>query len=108
MSFSFKVVAATKAAVINKVSEQLDEVCRTQPVHEADRACALKNAEACMALLTDKDEGVRDYAASVSGSIGISDVLGVTNVSINCFASLEIKQVQQAPTVEVADEEQAA
>lgn len=107
MSFSFKVAAATKAGVINKVSEQLDDVCRGQPLHETDRACALKNAEACVALLTEKDEGNRDYAASVSGSVGVSDMYGVTHVSINCHASLEFKTVQEKKA-EVADEEQAA
>lgn len=82
MSYSFAVRAATAALALAAVSEKLDEVVQTQPVHDADKEKALAAAEAFIALVPAK-EG-HDYSVSVNGSvISVDGVLTQASVGVN-------------------------
>jgi hypothetical protein len=71
MSYSFSVKGATKAEVEQLVREQLAGVRQGQPVHDADCDQALDAAVAYLKILPDDD--TRDYGASVSGWIYVTD-----------------------------------
>lgn len=99
MSFSFKVQASTKAAVVNLVAAKLDEVIAGgQRPHEVDRAAAIKNVQEALALVTNTDPA-RDFAVGVWGSVSMSETFGVTAVSISCTAELATR-----PTPAVVEE----
>lgn len=53
MSYSFSVVAATKADVKTKIAAEMDAVVLSQPVHAADHDPAIAAASAYIDLLAD-------------------------------------------------------
>lgn len=68
MSYSFMFRAADKAAAKAQVAEKVAEVVRIQPVHAADQAAILANANAVIDLLPDAKEGF-EIAGSLSGYV---------------------------------------
>ena len=84
MSFSFNVRAATKAAVFEAASVELERVIAQQPVHATDRPAI----EAAIAKHVDLfgSPGDSDISLSVSGSIGIVDgAVKSVNVSVHVW-----------------------
>lgn len=70
MSYTFRVRAATRVAVLEKVAAQLVSVAEHSPIHVTDHALALATATAYVGLLPDPDpdeECCVTMVGSVSG-----------------------------------------
>jgi len=91
MSYSFSARGATKAEVLQKVSESLDNVVSGQPIHKADRAQAQAAVEAFLAIVPD-DASDKDFNANVSGSVGWQEGDVVTSVGFNVSVTLVAKE----------------
>lgn len=91
MSYSFSVRGATKAEARDKVVTELDKVVAAQPIHKVDEHHALAAVEAFLEIIPGNVDG-KDFAVSVSGSVGWSGTLGhdavVTSASVNVSTSL--------------------
>lgn len=57
MSYSISIRAANKAAAKAQVAEKVAEIVHAQPVHAADQAAILANANTVIDLLPDAKEG---------------------------------------------------
>lgn len=75
MSYSFTVVAPTKAEAKQKIAEQFGVVLQSQPVHEKDQAQAEAVAAAYMDLVADPADG-EAITIFVSGYLSWSDKSG--------------------------------
>jgi len=68
MSYSFSVMANSKAEVRALVEKKFDEVVQSQPTHAADRSAMLETVEAFTNILREPGEG-EGISVSVSGSL---------------------------------------
>jgi len=80
VSYSFGVLASTKAEAETKIRDELVKVCETQPVHKVDCDQAFETAASFLKLLPDDPS--RDISASVTGSIWQTE-RGVEQASVN-------------------------
>lgn len=91
MSYSFSARGVTKAEVLTKVSDELDKIVASQPVHQADRYQAQAAVEAFLEILPSNPDG-KEFSVSVSGSVGWSGSDDadrvITVVGVNVSASL--------------------
>lgn len=69
MSYSFSIIADTKAEATGKIREQFDAVVVSQPSHAADKEAAVVAAQTLVRLLAEPHEGDEIYV-SMSGSLG--------------------------------------
>jgi formaldehyde-activating enzyme involved in methanogenesis len=81
---------ANKVAVIAAVSDELENVVASQPIHAADQAQAKAAAESFIGVLPDDD--TKDIAVSVNGWVTTSDGI-VQGASVSVSASLQSKAV---------------
>lgn len=88
MSYSFSISAASKPEVLAKLSEELDKVVASQPVHAKDRQQAQAAAEAFIALLPEDE--AKNIAVSLSGWVsgswgpdGTLPVIGSASVNVS-------------------------
>lgn len=83
MSYSFNVIAGTKAEAKAKVAAKLAEVVAQQPIHALERDQAQATADAFIDLAPDRPE--MDLSVSLHGSVGWSgtypDAYEVTHIS---------------------------
>lgn len=94
MSYSFGVKAATKAAALALVKENMTEVLQHQPEHVADEPLVNAAAEAAVALLQDDD--TREVGVGVYGSLSWEKgdttqdkVSSISCVTLNLTAGLQ-------------------
>lgn len=66
MSYSINIRAADKAAAKAQVAEKVAEIVHAQPVHAADQAAILANANSVIDLLPDAKEGF-EISGNLSG-----------------------------------------
>ena len=67
MSYSFTVIAATRADAREKIKTKLAQVVASQPIHNADRDQAQAAADALIDILPD--DASRDLVVSINGLI---------------------------------------
>lgn len=91
MSYSFRVLADTKAAALDKVKEEMASVVSFQPVHATEQAVVMTACESLLEILPDVSEG-RDIAISMHGSIWKNPEHGVQQVSLSVDVALSIKK----------------
>lgn len=95
MSYGFTITAATKGDAKEAVKAKLDEIVSAQPVHEADHAQILTNANAVIDLLADAKEG-HEITVTMNGYVsGIwSDgkPTELTSAKIEAYASWYLKR----------------
>lgn len=91
MSYSFSVVAETKAEAKAKVAAEFDKIVESQPVHAADRETALATASAFVDHLVDPsdDQVIR---LSVNGSLGWRAEGEFTSAAVGVQAYLTRKE----------------
>lgn len=86
MSYSFSAKAATKSELKSLIAEKVAEIAHQQPVHAADQAQIVANANAIIDLLPENVEG-RELQATINGYLsGTWDneqITELTQVSIN-------------------------
>lgn len=81
MSFSFSVTAPTLVALALAAATKMSEVVEQQPVHARDEATVNATITQQIGLLAESEAFT--FAASVSGSIGLSDdEVTYANVSV--------------------------
>jgi len=86
MSYSFSIVAATKALALVAVAAEFDKVVASQPIHARDREAVLKNADAVVSLLADDD--TKDVAVSCNGYVSWTGEGNLCNASVSASAGL--------------------
>lgn len=87
MCYSFGIVADNKEEARSLVEIRLDEIIKSQPVHEKDRAAILKNADTVIDLLAD--DATKDVAVSVNGYIStIGDDIQTVSISVTANNSI--------------------
>jgi hypothetical protein len=96
MSYSFNVKAATKDEAKAAVVVGFDQVVANQPVHAADKAAVLANANTIIDLLGDND--AKDISVSCNGwvqwqSTSSDGIDTFTGVSVGCTASHVDRQI---------------
>lgn len=69
MSYSFSVQAATKADGIKAAEAEFDKMVESQPAHKHDKAAALANLTASLALLPDTIPEGQVYRIGLNGYI---------------------------------------
>ncbi len=93
MSYSFNVCGPTKEAVLQKISDQIDQIVTAQPAHARDRQAAHQAVESFLGLV-DLPDG-HDYNVSVSGFIGWKDGDVITSAGVG----VSVYVVPSAPAV---------
>jgi hypothetical protein len=88
MSYSFSMVAKSKAEAIEKVKAEFDGIVLSQPSHGTDRDAAESAVTALIAVLTEVGENEK-LTVSVSGSLGwrAEGVFTSSNLSIQTYIS---------------------
>ncbi len=92
MSYSLKLRAVSKLALIAAVAAQLDEIAVQQPPHEKDKGAANAAAAACINVLPDDE--TKDVEIAMGGSINTrlcgpaSEMTTVTGASVSVSAYL--------------------
>lgn len=90
MSYSFSVVASSKAEAFSKATEEFDKVVAAQPVHAADQVRALACVETYLNLLVNPAES-EEVRLSVSGSVGWRAEGEFINAGVSLSAYLAAK-----------------
>ena len=85
MSYSFSIRAASLAAAALTISDKLNEVVETQPVHAVDRDQAEAAAAAFVSLVGEPPEG-KELAVTVSGWVSKSED-NLTGAAVSVSAS---------------------
>jgi hypothetical protein len=99
LSYSFSKSAATAAAVLALVSDEMQAIVIAQPPHEADAPLVLKTVEDTLALMAvDANSQVH---VSVSGSIWKAED-GVRQIGVHVNAHLSKNPVVVEPAPEAA------
>ena len=97
MSYSFGIVALSKAAALAAVAVKLDEVVAQQPIHEHDRAAAEAQATAVVELVPEPAEG-EEIVVGVCGYVQwqgtYPDNHKINAVNVNVTASLRARQTE--------------
>lgn len=93
MSYSFGVVAATKAEVNEKVTAELVKIVGVQPEHAVEKQAVQAAAQALVNVLTDPTEG-EVVVVSMSGSLSwrAADVYTQASVAISVGITLAPKE----------------
>ena len=96
MSYSFRVLGATKAAAKAAVAVEFEKVAANQACHERDKAQALEAAGAFIDLLVDDDtkDVVVNMSGSLSGTWSGSDVTTVTGAAVSISAGFMARMSQ--------------
>lgn len=79
MSYSFVIVAASKAEAKQKIAEEMAIVVGNQPPHSLDQAQAIAAGGAFVDLLGDLAEG-HEYHVGMHGSVGYHHFAGAPPV----------------------------
>jgi len=99
MSYSFSVRAASKAAAVEKVAEELAKVVQSQPVHAADRQQAEAAAGSMLAVFPEPTDE-QDITVSVSGWLSWTgsypDSHVISQASVTVAVGLAAKAVAAA------------
>jgi hypothetical protein len=102
MSYSFSLIAANKAALLELAAFKLKAVTETQPEHAHDMPAALANLNAHLALIPEPREG-QQVGASMHGSVtwtrapGEGQPIEYTGAAGGCNVYLEQVQAENAP-----------
>lgn len=87
MSYSFGIIAASKAEAVSKAGDELAKIVAAQPVHEADHVRALAVVETYLNILADPAEG-EEIHLNVSGYVSWREEGVFTGASINVSANI--------------------
>jgi len=90
MSYSFSVMAASKAEAKEKIAEEFDKVVVSQPVHTVDRDSAEAAAQAFVEVLAEPAEG-QQISVYANGSVGWRAEGEFTSAGGNFTASIVAK-----------------
>lgn len=91
MSYSFSVSASNKDEAKTQISDKLDEVAYSQPVHAVDRDMAQANAEAVLSILADPNDEQK-ITGSVSGYVSWQGENNFTSANISASFTLTPKE----------------
>lgn len=91
MSYSISATKPTKAELETAIKDQLFEVPKSQPLHEADIGHVFNAAKSLIDLMTDDSE--LDLHCVVSGSIWKTDA-GIQSLGLNINVSYQDRSSQ--------------
>lgn len=103
MSYSLTARAATKAALLQSVASQLDQIVVSQPMHANDHKQAYDAVAAFVGIVPEADG--MDFVISVHGSVGWkTDSEDGPKVITGAGVGVSVHMIQSAPAAEpVAD-----